>query len=140
MKEKGRGGGKLAAHILAFIGVTLLLLALALTAAVYIATKGPSETARANVYEWADERGLGAIAGLFLSAEEKTAILNPASGQDETPEVSDTPMIIVSDEALPGASETTEESAAPETSEEPETSTAPEESPAASDNGEEAAS
>ena len=53
MEDKSRGG-KTALHILAFVGVTLLLLVIACLAALYIATKGPSESARANVIEWAD--------------------------------------------------------------------------------------
>ena len=72
MEDKGRGaGGKTALHVLAFIGVTVLLLAIAAGAALYIATKGPSDSAREAVYDWAGEHGLGSVAGIFLSAEEK---------------------------------------------------------------------
>ena len=43
MEAKGRGaGGRKALHVLAFIGVTLLLLVIALAAALFIATRGPS--------------------------------------------------------------------------------------------------
>ena len=126
MEDKSRGG-KTALHILAFVGVTLLLLVIACLAALYIATKGPSESARANVIEWADEHSLGAVAGLFLSDDEEDAILNPAN----TP---DTPLIIISDTAPEASAEPS-----PEASGQPESSAAPEESPSATDNGEEAA-
>ena len=130
MEEKGRGG-KTALHILAFIGITVLLLVIACLAAVFIATKGPSEAARDNVVGWAEEHGLGFAAGLFLSAEEENTILNP-SDQAEDVQPSATPFIVVTD----GQPEPSD--AAPEESASPESSEAPEESPAASD-GEEAA-
>lgn len=101
MQEKGRGG-KTALHILAFIGITLALLIIAALAAVYIATKGPSETARGNVVEWADGHGLGFAATLFLSDEEENAILNgeaspePDGGQSDTEGAA---FITVTDEA-----------------------------------------
>lgn len=118
MEGKKKGvGGKLALHILAFVGVTVLLLAIALVAAIWIATKGPSETARDNVVEWADSRGLGFAAGLFLSAEEENAILNPSSEEPQTGDTEDEAFIVVASDA-------------PETSNEPESQ--PEESPAAS--------
>lgn len=139
MEDKGRGG-KTALHILAFIGMTLLLLVIACLAAIYIATKGPSETAGANVVRWADGHGLGFAATLFISDEEEKAILSPDSDEPGNVEVTDSPMIIIPDEApsVTGGEE-------PETSAEPSpepsgnASDAPEESPAASGNGEEAA-
>lgn len=130
MEEKGRGG-KTALHILAFIGITVLLLVIACLAAVFIATKGPSETARDNVVVWAEEHGLGFAAGLFLSAEEENAILNPSDPAEDV-QPSATPFIVVTDGQPEPSDAAPEESAAPESSE------APEESPAASD-GEEAA-
>lgn len=131
MEEKGRGG-KTALHILAFIGITVLLLVIACLAAVFIATKGPSEAARDNVVVWAEEHGLGFAAGLFLSAEEENAILNPSDPAEDV-QPSATPFIVVTDGQPEPSDAAPEESAAPESSE------APEESPAASD-GEEAAS
>ena len=130
MEEKGRGG-RTALHILAFIGITVLLLVIACLAAVFIATKGPSETARDNVVVWAEEHGLGFAAGLFLSAEEENAILNPSDPEEDV-QPSATPFIVVTDGQPEPSDAAPEESAAPESSE------APEESPAASD-GEEAA-
>lgn len=130
MEEKGRGG-RTALHILAFIGITVLLLVIACLAAVFIATKGPSETARDNVVVWAEEHGLGFAAGLFLSAEEENAILNPSDPAEDV-QPSATPFIVVTDGQPEPSDAAPEESAAPESSE------APEESPAASD-GEEAA-
>lgn len=115
MQEKGRGG-RTALRILAFIGVTLVLLIIASLAAVYIATKGPSETARADVVEWADGHGLGFAATLFLSAEEEDAILNgpaspdPDGGPSETTDAAfitvtgETPAITAAPEATPEAS------------------------------------
>ena len=132
MEDKSRGG-KTALHILAFVGVTLLLLVIACLAALYIATKGPSESARANVIEWADEHSLGAVAGLFLSDDEEDAILNPANTPDGGAETTDTPLIIISDTAPEASAEPS-----PEASGQPESSAAPEESPSATDNGEEA--
>ena len=131
MEEKGRGG-RTALHILAFIGITVLLLVIACLAAVFIATKGPSETARDNVVVWAEEHGLGFAAGLFLSAEEENAILNPSDPAEDV-QPSATPFIVVTDGQPEPSDAAPEESAAPESSE------APEESPAAND-GEEAAS
>lgn len=131
MEEKGRGG-KTALHILAFIGITVLLLVIACLAEVFIATKGPSEAARDNVVVWAEEHGLGFAAGLFLSAEEENAILNPSDPAEDV-QPSATPFIVVTDGQPEPSDAAPEESAAPESSE------APEESPAASD-GEEAAS
>ena len=130
MEEKGRGG-RTALHILAFIGITVLLLVIACLAAVFIATKGPSETARDNVVVWAEEHGLGFAAGLFISAEEENAILNPSDPAEDV-QPSATPFIVVTDGQPEPSDAAPEESAAPESSE------APEESPAASD-GEEAA-
>ena len=130
MEEKGRGG-RTALHILAFIGITVLLLVIACLAAVFIATKGPSEAARDNVVVWAEEHGLGFAAGLFLSAEEENAILNPSDPAEDV-QPSATPFIVVTDGQPEPSDAAPEESAAPESSE------APEESPAASD-GEEAA-
>ena len=130
MEEKGRGG-KTALHILAFIGITVLLLVIACLAAVFIATKGPSEAARDNVVVWAEEHGLGFAAGLFLSAEEENAILNPSDPAEDV-QPSATPFIVVTDGQPEPSDAAPEESAAPESSE------APEENPAASD-GEEAA-
>ena len=131
MEEKGRGG-RTALHILAFIGITVLLLVIACLAAVFIATKGPSEAARDNVVVWAEEHGLGFAAGLFLSAEEENAILNPSDPAEDV-QPSATPFIVVTDGQPEPSDAAPEESAAPESSE------APEENPAASD-GEEAAS
>lgn len=131
MEEKGRGG-RTALHILAFIGITVLLLVIACLAAVFIATKGPSEAARDNVVVWAEEHGLGFAAGLFLSAEEENAILNPSDPAEDV-QPSATPFIVVTDGQPEPSDAAPEESAAPESSE------APEESPAASD-GEEAVS
>ena len=131
MEEKGRGG-RTALHIPAFIGITVLLLVIACLAAVFIATKGPSETARDNVVVWAEEHGLGFAAGLFLSAEEENAILNPSDPAEDV-QPSATPFIVVTDGQPEPSDAAPEESAAPESSE------APEESPAAND-GEEAAS
>ena len=131
MEEKGRGG-RTALHILAFIGITVLLLVIACLAAVFIATKGPSEAARDNVVVWAEEHGLGFAAGLFLSAEEENAILNPSDPAEDV-QPSATPFIVVTDGQPEPSDAAPEESAAPESSE------APEESPAAND-GEEAAS
>ena len=130
MEEKGRGG-RTALHILAFIGITVLLLVIACLAAVFIATKGPSEAARDDVVVWAEEHGLGFAAGLFLSAEEENAILNPSDPAEDV-QPSATPFIVVTDGQPEPSDAAPEESAAPESSE------APEESPAASD-GEEAA-
>ena len=129
MEDRGRSaGGKTALHVLAFIGVTLLLLVIAAGAALFIATKGPSESAREAVYDWAAERNMQGIAGIFLSSEERDALAdvpgeNPPAASEE-PAESEQPLIIVSDE-LP------EQSASP----------APEESPAAEPDaaGEEAA-
>ena len=136
MEEKGRGG-KTALHILAFIGITVLLLVIACLAAVFIATKGPSEAARDNVVVWAEEHGLGFAAGLFLSAEEENAILNPSDPAEDV-QPSATPFIVVTDEQPEPSDAAPEESVQPEESAAPESSEAPEESPAASD-GEEAA-
>ena len=135
MEEKGRGG-RTALHILAFIGITVLLLVIACLAAVFIATKGPSEAARDNVVVWAEEHGLGFAAGLFLSAEEENAILNPSADEVQP---SATPFIVVTDGQPEPSDAAPEESVQPEESAAPESSEAPEESPAASD-GEEAAS
>ena len=68
--------------MLAFVGVTVLLLIIALLAALFIATKGPSEAAREAVYDWAAERNMQSVAGIFLSAEEKDAL----AGRGEEPE------------------------------------------------------
>ena len=136
MEEKGRGG-RTALHILAFIGITVLLLVIACLAAVFIATKGPSEAARDNVVVWAEEHGLGFAAGLFLSAEEENAILNPSDpAEDVQPPA--TPFLVVADGQPEPSDAAPEESVQPEESAAPESSGAPEESPAASD-GEEAA-
>ena len=62
-------------------------------------------------------RGLGFAAGLFLSAEEENAILNPSSEEPQTGNTQDEAFIVVASDA-------------PETSNEPESQ--PEESPAAS--------
>ena len=136
MEEKGRGG-KTALHILAFIGITVLLLVIACLAAAFIATKGPSEAARDNVVVWAEEHGLGFAAGLFLSAEEENAILNPSDPAEDV-QPSATPFIVVTDGQPEPSDAAPEESVQPEESAAPESSEAPEESPAASD-GEEAA-
>ena len=131
MEDKGRSAGKTVLHVLAFIGMALLLLALGCLAAIYIATKGPSEAARADVVNWASERNLSFAAELFLSDEEVSAILNPA----ETPDAGtqdETPFIVVTEGQAEASPDPSEE---PATSEEPETT----ESPAPSDNGEEAA-
>ena len=114
MEDKGRGaGGKTALHVLAFIGVTVLLLAIAAGAALYIATKGPSDSAREAVYDWAGEHGLGSVAGIFLSAEEKDALADVpgenAPGDGEQPAESERPMITVTDEIPEEASPAPEE-------------------------------
>ena len=133
MEDRSRGsGGRTALRVLAFIGVTLLLLVIALAAALFIATKGPSESAREAVYDWAAERNMQGIAGIFLSTEEKDALAdvpgeNPPAG-DEQPARSSQPMIIIS-ESAPA------QSAEPESTETPGES--PEESPETT--GEEAA-
>ena len=130
MEEKGRGG-RTALHILAFIGITVLLLVIACLAAVFIATKGPSEAARDNVVVWAEEHGLG------FAAEEENAILNPSDPAEDV-QPSATPFIVVTDGQPEPSDAAPEESVQPEESAAPESSEAPEESPAASD-GEEAA-
>ena len=109
MEDKGRGaGGKTALHVLAFIGVTVLLLAIAAGAALYIATKGPSDSAREAVYDWAGEHGL---------AEEKDALADVpgenAPGDGEQPAESERPMITVTDEIPEEASPAPEESEIP---------------------------
>lgn len=140
MEAKGRGaGGRKALHVLAFIGVTLLLLVIALAAALFIATKGPSESAREAVYDWAAERNLQGIAGVFLSSEEQAELAdapggNPPAGEE--PAESAQPMIIISEEA-PEAAEEPSESETPE-SEAPD-SEAPESEAPAETGGEEAA-
>ena len=140
MEAKGRGaGGRKALHVLAFIGVTLLLLVIALAAALFIATRGPSGSAREAVYDWAAERNLQGIAGVFLSSEEQAELAdapgeNPPAG--EGPVESAQPMIIISEEA-PEAAEEPAESEAPE-SEDPESETPESEAPAET-GGEEAA-
>ena len=118
MEDKGRGvGGKTALHVLAFIGVTVLLLAIAAGAALYIATKGPSDSAREAVYDWAGEHGLGSVAGIFLSAEEKDALADvpgeDAPEDEEQPAESERPMITVTDEIPEEASPAPEESEIP---------------------------
>ena len=102
MEEKGRSGGKTALHILAFVGVGVLLTVIALAAALFIATKGPSESAREAVYDWAAERNMQGIAGIFLSSEERAELAdapgeNPPAGEEE-PAGSEQPMISVTDE------------------------------------------
>ena len=98
MEDKRRGsGGRTALHILAFIGVAVLLIAIALTAALWITTKGPSATARDEFVVWADDHGLGFAAGLFLSDAEENAALNPGSEDETPPAASEQPMIIVAD-------------------------------------------
>lgn len=121
MEDKGRSAGKTVLHVLAFIGMTLLLLVLGCLAAIYIATKGPSETARANVVNWAAERNLSFAAELFLSDEEVNAIRNP-DGNSDGGAVEETPFITVVDgqaETSPEPSEAPAESEAPETTESP---------------------
>ena len=117
MESKGRGaGGRKALHVLAFIGVTLLLLVIALAAALFIATKGPSESAREAVYDWAAERNLQGIAGVFLSSEEQAELADATDGNPpagEEPDESAQPMIIISEEA-PEAAEKPAESETPE--------------------------
>lgn len=140
MEAKGRGaGGRKALHVLAFIGVTLLLLVIALAAALFIATKGPSESAREAVYDWAAERNLQGIAGVFLSSEEQAELADATDGNPpagEEPAESAQPMIIISEEA-PEAAEEPSESETPE-SEAPD-SEAPESEAPAETGGEEAA-
>lgn len=140
MEAKGRGaGGRKALHVLAFIGVTLLLLVIALAAALFIATRGPSESAREAVYDWAAERNLQGIAGVFLSSEEQAELADATDGNPpagEEPAESAQPMIIISEEA-PEAAEEPSESEAPE-SEAPD-SEAPESEAPAETGGEEAA-
>lgn len=140
MEAKGRGaGGRKALHVLAFIGVTLLLLVIALAAALFIATRGPSGSAREAVYDWAAERNLQGIAGVFLSSEEQAELADAPAGNPpagEEPAESAQPMIIISEEA-PEAAEEPAESEAPE-SEAPE-SEAPESEAPAETGGEEAA-
>ena len=87
---------------------------------------------------WAEEHGLGFAAGLFLSAEEENAILNPSDPEEDV-QPSATPFIVVTDGQPEPSDAAPEESVQPEESAAPESSEAPEESPAASD-GEEAAS
>ncbi len=140
MEAKGRGaGGRKALHVLAFIGVTLLLLVIALAAALFIATRGPSESAREAVYDWAAERNLQGIAGVFLSSEEQAELADATDGNPpagEEPAESAQPMIIISEEA-PEAAEEPSESETPE-SEAPD-SEAPESEAPAETGGEEAA-
>ena len=128
MKENRRSsGGRTAAHVLAFIGMAVLLIAIAAGAALYIATRGPSPSAREIVYDWASERGLGSVAGLFLSQEELAAMADVpgenAPEDDAQPGETQQPMISISEEA-PETAEP-EESAAPEESAEPEESAGP---------------
>ena len=132
MEDKGRSAGKTVLHVLAFIGMALLLLALGCLAAIYMATKGPSEAARADVVNWASERNLSFAAELFLSDEEVDAILNPAETPGTGDNQEETPFIVVTEGQAEASPDPSEE---PATSEEPETT----ESPAPSDNGEEAA-
>lgn len=132
MEDKRRGsGGRTALHVLAFIGVAVLLIAIALTAALWITTKGPSETARDEFVAWADDNGLGFVAGLFVSDADEPG-QDPNAGGSAAPEASEKPMIVVAEpEESPAASgEPVEES--PAASDEPATSEEPETSPATS--------
>ena len=108
-----KSGGKTALHVLAFVGVTVLLLIIALLAALFIATKGPSEAAREAVYDWAAERNMQSVAGIFLSAEEKDALAGrgeePGPGIND-PVTTERPLITLTDEAPVQSSETPEES------------------------------
>lgn len=131
MEEKGRSGGKTALHVLAFIGVTLALIIIAALIAIYIVTKGPSTAARDKFVDWSNDHGLGFAATLFLNDEE-TGDADPAPTASEDVEATETPMIIVADEAPEATPEASPEDSGAETS------AAPEASPAASDNGEEA--
>ena len=122
MESKGRGaGGKTALHVLAYIGVTLLLLVIAAAAALFIATKGPSASAREAVYGWASERGLGPVAGVFLSQEELAAMADvPGENapEEDGAEGGEAPLIVVTD-GLPAASGAPEEGEEPEAGETP---------------------
>ncbi len=99
MEEKGRGG-KTALHILAFIGITLALLIIAALAALYIATKGPSDAARDSFVGWCRTRPRRRLPRTVpLRSEEKDATGGGDPADDVQPESSDVPMIIVSEEA-----------------------------------------
>ena len=123
MKDSKRGGNP-ALRALAFVGVTLLLVVFALAAALFIGTRGPRVTARAEIYEWAAERSLQGVAGIFLSAEEKAALAGGPGESDPTPDAEETDgqaLITITETApAPAETEAPEESEAPAETEAPE--------------------
>ena len=112
------GAGRVAGRVFAFVGVTLACAVIAVLAAVFIITKGPSPAAREVFVQRASD------SGLFVPEDEIEAILAP----EETPVQSEEPV----ESAAPAESDAPAESAepvesdAPAESEEPAGSEAPE--------------
>lgn len=75
------GAGRVAGRVFAFVGVTLACAVIAVLAAVFIITKGPSPAAREVFVQRASDSGLSFLAGLFVPEDEIEAILAP----EETP-------------------------------------------------------
>ena len=112
------GAGRVAGRVFAFVGVTLACAVIAVLAAVFIITKGPSPAAREVFVQRASDSGLSFLAGLFVPEDEIEAILAP----EETPVQSAAP----AESDTPAESAEPVESDAPAESEEPAGSEAPE--------------
>ena len=68
------GAGRVAGRVFAFVGVTLACAVIAVLAAVFIITKGPSPAAREVFVQRASDSGLSFLAGLFVPEDEIEAI------------------------------------------------------------------
>ena len=76
-RQIGRAIGIFFLRLLAVLGVTLVVLALVLLGAVYVFTRGGSETAREKfVLTVKETSAIGFLADIFLSPEEVDAIVN----------------------------------------------------------------
>ena len=105
------GAGRVAGRVFAFVGVTLACAVIAVLAAVFIITKGPSPAAREVFVQRASDSGLSFLAGLFVPEDEIEAILAP----EETPVQSEEPV----ESAAPAESDAPAESAEPVESDAP---------------------
>ena len=90
-KDNAASGGRIAAHILAFVGVTLLAAVILLAAAGLMLKFGPSPAAGERFAELAAERGAPEfVTELFAARTDAPAETEPPA-ESEAPAASDAP-------------------------------------------------